>query len=168
MLSEIHDLMGSKFCTRRVVTLISQALALFERCYASSTGSQNSLFATGHYVFTLDLNMYVILVKFIDVSMSTQKVSLEENLVLCTPAVRNLLEPTVVPNAATSDDDREIAEYPVWMESIGDFFFGQGTQLQMPSLSAPSSPKAPSGFAVSELYTDDYDLCHLLLPGELS
>ena len=158
MLSEVHDLMGSKFCTRRVITLISQALTLFDRCYASSTRSHSSLFETGHRVFTLDLNLYVILVKFIDVSMSTEKVCLEENLVLCSPVAFNLLQQsTVASSVANSDDDRECSEYPVWMEAIGDFFFGQGSQLQMPSLSAPSSPKALSGSGISERYTDDYD-----------
>ncbi|KAL4803987.1 hypothetical protein BDV18DRAFT_166207 [Aspergillus unguis] len=137
MLSEVHSLMQSKVHSKLGVNLISQALSLFERCRHGCSprpdgdDDDHRLFGLSkqRVSASLDIKVYVALVRFIDLSLSTEKVT-EQNLTSCSPADNRLLRAVQTPGDTQSC---AAAEHPVWMEALGDFFFGQGAQLRIPS-----------------------------------
>jgi hypothetical protein len=158
LFTAVNRALGTRYHLTRVSNLTSRALWLSKLLKESS---ENEVFdiPRQNNLFTLSLQQYTRLLQYIDGSMSIPRDSAQETEVLYAAASFIPRELSVYATEEPVNDELT----PVWLEAMGNFFFGPGNGLALSLCESPGEEDVDTSVG-AQLDCDDSFSRRLQLP----
>jgi hypothetical protein len=161
LFTAVNRALSTRYHLKRVSDLTSRALWL-SKLLKESSEEERSDIPRHSNLFTLSLKQYTQLLQYIDGSMSIARDSARETEVLYAAASSIPRELSVYATAVPVGDELT----PVWLEAMGNFFFGPGNGLALSLCRSPGGEDVETPVGAKWDFNDMFRVS-LRLPWEL-